>query len=87
MPPENRIAILGELGDSLHNALSMNVSCDEKVGPCLDNRGISWTRNFTEALSHSIYPIVTFRHIGGSGSSGMGRSSGGRVRTRAKGVA
>lgn len=87
MPPENKIAILGESGDSLHNALSMDLSCDEKVGPYPDKRGISWTRNFTEALSHSIYSIVTFFHIGGSGSSGMGRSSEGRVRTRANGVA
>lgn len=87
IPPENKIAIFGELSDSLNKALSMNMSFDEKVGPYPDNRGISWTRNFTEALSHSIYSIATFLHIGDSGSSGMGRSSGGRVRTRANGLA
>jgi hypothetical protein len=87
IPPENKIAILGESSDSLNNALRMNMLFDEKVGPYPDNRGISWTCNFTEALSHSIYSIVTFLHIGGSGSSGMGRSSGGRVRTRANGAA
>lgn len=80
------MAILGELSDSLDNPLSMDLIMKQETHTHPDNRGISWTCNLTEALSCSIYSTVTFLHIRGSGSSGIGRFSGGRVRARANGA-